>query len=86
MKTPVVESAGTGGGMKLFCSGAGEDTPDMTNTHAHQEERIRGLRQNGVSDIVEIRSADGLTVPSRPPDMKLTKQQLFMALAKQVPD
>jgi phosphate transport system substrate-binding protein len=31
MKTPVVESTGTGGGMKLFCSGVGEDTPDFTN-------------------------------------------------------
>ena len=29
--TPVVESTGTGGGMKLFCSGNGLDTPDITN-------------------------------------------------------
>ena len=31
MKTPVVESTGTGGGMKLFCAGVGEDHPDATN-------------------------------------------------------
>src|SRR6185295_6145975 len=31
MKTPVVESTGTGGGMKLFCAGVGEDSPDFTN-------------------------------------------------------
>ena len=31
--TPVVESTGTGGGMKLFCAGAGIDTPDITNVN-----------------------------------------------------
>jgi phosphate transport system substrate-binding protein len=30
-KTPVVESTGTGGGFKLFCAGAGEDSPDISN-------------------------------------------------------
>ena len=30
-KTPVVESTGTGGGMKLFCKGVGESTPDIAN-------------------------------------------------------
>ena len=34
--TPVVESTGTGGGMKLFCAGAGLDTPDI----AHKRGRI----------------------------------------------
>jgi phosphate transport system substrate-binding protein len=29
--TPVVESTGTGGGMRLFCAGVGADTPDFTN-------------------------------------------------------
>jgi phosphate transport system substrate-binding protein len=31
IKTPVIESTGTGGGMKLFCKGIGVNTPDMTN-------------------------------------------------------
>ena len=30
-KTPVIESTGTGGGMKLFCAGVGENHPDITN-------------------------------------------------------
>ena len=30
-KTPVVESTGSGGGLKLFCAGNGPDTPDITN-------------------------------------------------------
>ena len=29
--TPVIESTGTGGGMKLFCAGVGTDHPDITN-------------------------------------------------------
>ena len=30
-KTPVVESTGSGGGLKLFCSGVGVQHPDITN-------------------------------------------------------
>ena len=30
-KTPVIESTGTGGGMKLFCAGTGLKHPDITN-------------------------------------------------------
>ena len=30
-KTPVIESTGTGGGMKLFCAGIGVNHPDITN-------------------------------------------------------
>lgn len=90
MKTPVVESTGTGGGMKLFCSGAGEDTPDMTNASRRiKKSEFEACAKNGVTDIVEIKVGfDGLTVAASKdaPGMKLTKQQLFMALAKQVPD
>lgn len=90
MKTPVVESTGTGGGMKLFCAGAGEDTPDMTNASRQiKKSEFEACTKNGVTEIVEIKVGfDGLTVAASKdaPDMKLTKQQLFMALAKQVPD
>ena len=30
-KTPVIESTGTGGGMKLFCNGVGTQHADLTN-------------------------------------------------------
>ena len=29
--SPVVESTGTGGGMKLFCAGVGTEHPDLPN-------------------------------------------------------
>jgi phosphate transport system substrate-binding protein len=90
MKTPVVESTGTGGGMKLFCSGAGEDTPDMTNASRRiKKSEFEDCAKNGVTDIVEVKIGfDGLTIAASKdaPAMKLTKQQIFMALAKQVPD
>lgn len=90
MKTPVVESTGTGGGMKLFCSGAGEDTPDFTNaSRAIKKSEFDECQKNGVKEIVEIKVGfDGLSVAhskdAKP--LELTKTQLFLALAKQIPD
>ncbi len=90
MKTPVVESTGTGGGFKLFCAGVGEDTPDFTNaSRAIKKSEFETCVKNGVTDIVEIKVGfDGLTVANAAtgPDASFTKQQIFMALAKQVPD
>jgi len=90
MKTPVVESTGTGGGMKLFCAGVGEESPDMTNASRRiKKSEFEDCAKNGVTDIVEVKIGfDGLTLAASKdaPAMKLTKQQVFMALAKQVPD
>ena len=90
MKTPVVESTGTGGGMKLFCAGAGDDTPDMTNASRRiKKSEFEDCAKNGVTDIIEIKVGfDGLSIAASKdaPDMKLTKQQIFLALAKKVPD
>ncbi len=90
MKTPVVESTGTGGGMKLFCAGVGEANPDFTNASRRiKKSEFEDCAKNGVTDIVEIKIGfDGLTLAAskEAPEMKLTKQQIFMALAKQVPD
>ena len=90
MKTPVVESTGTGGGMKLFCAGVGEDSPDFTNASRQiKKSEFETCSKNGVTGIVEIKVGfDGLTVAhsAAAPDMGLTKTQIFLALAKQVPD
>lgn len=89
MKTPVVESTGTGGGMKLFCSGVGVDTPDFTNaSRAIKKGEFEDCQKNGVTDVVEIKVGfDGLTLANSKagPDLNLTKQQIFMALAKEIP-
>jgi phosphate transport system substrate-binding protein len=90
MKTPVVESTGTGGGIKLFCAGVGEDSPDFVNaSRAIKKAEFETCLKNGVTDVVEIKVGfDGLTIASAAagPDASFTKQQIFMALAKQVPD
>jgi phosphate transport system substrate-binding protein len=90
MKTPVVESTGTGGGFKLFCESAGEDSPDLTNaSRPIKKSEFEACQKNGVTDIVEIKVGfDGLTIATAASaaDVAFTKQQIFMALAKQVPD
>ncbi len=89
MKTPVVESTGTGGGMKLFCAGVGEDTPDFTNASRQiKKAEFEDCAKNGVNDIVEIKVGyDGLSLAQSKTakDMMLTKQQVFRALAKDIP-
>ena len=90
MKTPVVESTGTGGGMKLFCAGVGEDTPDFTNASRRMKKsEFEDCAKNGVTEIVEIKVGfDGLSIAQSKdaPELALTKQQVFLALAKEVPD
>ncbi len=89
-KTPVVESTGTGGGMKLFCAGVGEANPDITNaSRAIKKGEFEDCQKNGVKDIVEIKvGIDGLTIAQSKngPDTNLTRQQVFQALAAEVPD
>ena len=88
-KTPVVESTGTGGGMKLFCAGVGESHPDLTNaSRAIKKGEFDDCQKNGVKDIVEIKvGIDGLTIAQSKagPAMKLTMAQVYLALAEQVP-
>ncbi|MBK8457209.1 MAG: substrate-binding domain-containing protein [Phyllobacteriaceae bacterium] len=89
MKTPVVESTGTGGGMKLFCEGVGEDKADATNASRRiKKSEFETCAKNGVTDIVEITVGfDGLTVAhsKAAQPVALTRAQLFLALAKEVP-
>jgi phosphate transport system substrate-binding protein len=88
-KTPVVESTGTGGGMKLFCAGVGEANPDFTNaSRAMKKSEFEECVKNGVTEIVEIKVGfDGLTVAQskEAADVALTKTQIFLALAKEIP-
>jgi phosphate transport system substrate-binding protein len=89
-KTPVVESTGTGGGMKLFCAGVGEDTPDFTNASRRiKKAEFEDCVKNGVTEIVEIKVGfDGLSIAqsNKGKPFELTKTQVFLALAKQIPD
>jgi len=88
-KTPVVESTGSGGGLKLFCGGVGVDTPDITNASRKiKDSEIETCRKNGVSKIVEVKIGfDGIVLANSKAAKRisLTKEQIFRALAKDVP-
>jgi phosphate transport system substrate-binding protein len=89
LKTPVVESTGTGGGMKLFCAGVGVDHPDASNASRRiKKSEYEMCQKNGVTDIVELKIGfDGIVIANAKsgPDLSLTKKQLFLALAREVP-
>lgn len=89
-KTPVVESTGSGGGLKLFCAGVGEEYPDITNASRRiKSSEVETCAKNGVTDIIEARVGfDGIVLAnSKAADaMDITKAQLWQALAKTVPD
>ncbi len=88
-RTPIVESTGTGGGFKLFCSGVGKDTPDMVNaSRAIKSSEREVCRQNGVHQISELMIGyDGIVLANAnaAPQYRLNTMQLFMALAAKVP-
>jgi len=88
-KAPVVESTGTGGGMKLFCAGVGVQHPDITGASRRMKtSEFEDCAKNGVTDIVEIKIGyDGLSIANSKagPDFVLSKEQVWLALAKDVP-
>jgi phosphate transport system substrate-binding protein len=89
-KTPVIESTGSGGGFKLFCAGVGVDHPDITNaSRAIKSSEVEQCRKNGVTEITEVKIGfDGIVIANsrKANQLKLTRKQLFQALAKTVPD
>ncbi|MDC0071421.1 PstS family phosphate ABC transporter substrate-binding protein [Rhodobiaceae bacterium] len=87
-KTPIVESTGSGGGMKLFCSGNGKQHPDITNA----SRRIKSKEFKKCSDagikIVEIKIGyDGIVLANskKANIVKLSTRDIYMALAEKVP-
>jgi phosphate transport system substrate-binding protein len=88
-KTPVVESTGSGGGLKLFCAGVGTEHPDITNASRRiKVSEIEKCAAAGVTDITEVKIGfDGIVLANSKAakPVELTKKQIFQALAKQVP-
>jgi len=87
--TPVVESTGSGGGLKLFCAGAGDDTPDITNASRRiKKSEVEKCAENGVTDIVEVKVGyDGIVIANskKTTRYELTLNDVFLALAKDIP-
>ena len=87
-KTPVVGSGGTGGGLKQFCEGVGENTIDIANASRKIKDcRAEVCTANGVTDIREIQFGyDGIVFASAAtgPDFALTPLQVYKAIAAKV--
>lgn len=89
-KAPKVESTGSGGGLKIFCAGAGASTPDITNA----SRRIKPSEQklcaaNDAGGILEVKIGyDGIVIgqSAKAEAFALTPRLLFLALARRVPD
>ena len=89
-KTPKIESTGSGGGLKLFCSGVGVQFPDITNSSRRiKASEVAGCEANGVTEIVEVKIGyDGIVVANAKSALRysLSREQIFLALAKDIPD
>ncbi|WP_228124905.1 PstS family phosphate ABC transporter substrate-binding protein [Candidatus Methylospira mobilis] len=90
-KTPKVESTGTGGGFKLFCSGVGPQYIDIANASRSIKKReLEDCAKAGVTDIVAVKIGyDGIVLAySRKNTQKLdlSLKELYLALAKRIPD
>jgi len=85
-KAPIVESTGTGGGMKLFCAGVGTQHPDIENASRRiKKSEVEDCAKNGVKDLIEIQiGLDGIALAESKdgPAMKLTPADVYKALAK----
>lgn len=85
MKSPKIESTGTGGGFERFCQGVGANTPDIANASRRMKKsEFETCTKNGVTDIVEIHiGIDGLAFGEsvNGPKFKLTQEDIYKALA-----
>lgn len=88
-KTPIIESTGSGGGLKLFCGGVGVDHPDITNASRRiKASEVDLCAKNGVDAITEIKIGyDGIVLANSKKTARigLTLPQVFLALAAVVP-
>jgi phosphate transport system substrate-binding protein len=81
----IVESTGTGAGMKLFCAGVGDNFPDMTNASRRiKKSEFEDCAKNGVKTIIEVPvGIDGLALieANNAPGFQLTVADVYKAVA-----
>jgi phosphate transport system substrate-binding protein len=89
-RTPVVEATGTGAGFKLFCEGIGQSYTDITDASRPMLATERKqCAAAGINNIAEIKIGfDGITLANsaKGPHFHLTKKQIFLALARELPE
>ncbi|HLL31194.1 MAG TPA: substrate-binding domain-containing protein [Allosphingosinicella sp.] len=81
----IVESTGTGAGLKLFCGGVGDQHPDMTNASRRiKASEFQDCAKNGVKQVIEVPvGIDGLALieGKNGANMSLTARDVYAALA-----
>ena len=87
-KTPIVESTGSGGGMKLFCAGMGPEHPDITNASRRiKSKEYKKCTKAGIK-IVEVKVGyDGIVLANSKKGevFNLTTRDIYLGLAEKVP-
>ena len=87
-KTPVVESTGSGGGLKIFCQGIGPSQIDITNSSRRIKGReVKKCAKNGITDITEVKIGyDGIVIANskKAEKMNLNRKHIWLALGKNV--
>ena len=87
-KTPVVESTGSGGGLKIFCQGIGPTHVDITNASRRiKSKEVKKCSENGITEITEVKVGyDGIVIANAKssPQMKLERKHIWLALGKNV--
>ena len=85
MKPPVIESTGTGPGMKLFCGGIGPRHPDVVNASRRMKtSEYAACQANGVGAVMEVQiGTDGIALAesNTGPRLQLTRRDVYLALA-----
>lgn len=88
-KTPVVESTGTGGGFRLFCQGVGGSTADIAGASRRiKQSELDMCGDNGVNVVEVLIGYDGIVLANArgAAPFSLTRKDIFLALAKDVPN
>ncbi|MEL7215179.1 MAG: substrate-binding domain-containing protein [Pseudomonadota bacterium] len=87
--TPIIESTGSGGGLRLFCAGVGLEHPDVTNASRRMKtSEFDTCMENGVTEITEVVVGfDGIVLANSnsAPTYELTRGQIWQALAADGP-
>lgn len=85
MRSPLIESTGTGNGIQLFCSGLGPNTPDMVNASRRMKEsEFDACVSNKVDEVIELQvGLDGIAFASKQGGimLNLSPKTVYEALA-----
>lgn len=84
-KAPVVESIGSGAGIRRFCEGIGAQFPDIANASRRMtRNEYDRCKANRVDEIIEVViGLDGVALAesNQGPKLQLTKKDIYLALA-----